>query len=52
LIKNAINKNIAKPKSPKKCPDGKVLNPKTGRCILIKNAINKNIAKPKSPKNV
>ena len=27
------------PKVPKKiCPDGKVLNPKTGRCILIKNA--------------
>ena len=24
-------------KSPKKCPEGKVLNPKTGRCILIKN---------------
>ena len=24
-------------KSPKKCPDNKVLNPKTGRCILIKN---------------
>ena len=23
--------------SPKKCPEGKVLNPKTGRCILIKN---------------
>ena len=29
-------------KSPKKCPEGKILNPKTGRCILIK--------KPKSPK--
>ena len=28
---------IIKPKSPKKCPEGKVLNPKTGRCILIKN---------------
>ena len=24
-------------KSPKKCPDGKVLNPATGRCILLKN---------------
>jgi hypothetical protein len=24
-------------KSPKKCPDGKVLNPATGRCILSKN---------------
>uniref|UniRef100_A0A6C0LLH0 Uncharacterized protein n=1 Tax=viral metagenome TaxID=1070528 RepID=A0A6C0LLH0_9ZZZZ len=37
--------NSAKPKkakpsqqSPKKCPDGKVLNPATGRCILSKNA--------------
>jgi len=26
---------------PKKCPDGKVLNPATGRCILIKNLKNK-----------
>jgi hypothetical protein len=25
-------------KKPKQCPDGKVLNPATGRCILIKNA--------------
>ena len=34
-----IVKSPAKPmvKSPKKCPDNKVLNPKTGRCILIKN---------------
>ena len=30
----------AKPshQSPKKCPDGKVLNPATGRCILLKKA--------------
>jgi hypothetical protein len=35
LQKNAINKHIVK--SPKKCPDGKVRNPATGRCILIKN---------------
>jgi len=35
-------------KSPKKCPDGKVLNPETGRCILIKNAA-KAVVK-KSPK--
>jgi hypothetical protein len=34
-------------KSPKKCPDGKVLNPETGRCILIKNAAK---ATKKSPK--
>ena len=35
---NAV-KSPAKPmvKSPTKCPDNKVLNPKTGRCILIKN---------------
>ena len=31
---NAANSPV---KSPKKCPEGKVLNPKTGRCILIKN---------------
>ena len=37
-------------KSPKKCPEGKVLNPKTGRCILIKSAVNKLKDKPKSPK--
>jgi hypothetical protein len=43
-------KPIVKPKSPKKCPEGKVLNPKTGRCILIKNA-NAAANKPlKSPK--
>jgi hypothetical protein len=46
-LKSPIKQSM---KSPKKCPEGKVLNPKTGRCILIKNAINKNIAKPKSPK--
>lgn len=43
-------------KSPKKCPEGKVLNPTTGRCILLKNAITKGIIKgihqlPKSPKS-
>lgn len=31
-------------KSPKKCEDGKVLNPATRRCILLKNAIAKGIA--------
>jgi hypothetical protein len=31
-------KKKASKTSPKKCPDGKVLNPATGRCILIKNA--------------
>jgi hypothetical protein len=43
--------------SPKKCPDGKVLNPATGRCILIKNAtktvkdVKEAVNKPpKSPK--
>jgi hypothetical protein len=34
-IKSPV-KPIVKPKSPKKCPEGKVLNPKTGRCIMIK----------------
>ena len=30
--------DVKKPKQPpKKCPDGKVLNPATGRCILSKN---------------
>jgi hypothetical protein len=32
----ALNKNEVKSKSSKKCPKGKVLNPKTGRYILIK----------------
>jgi hypothetical protein len=35
--KVAANKPSKIPKTPKKCPDNKVLNPKTGRCILIKN---------------
>jgi hypothetical protein len=35
-----------KPKSLKKCPEGKVLNPKTGRCILIKKKLP---VKPKPP---
>ena len=39
-------KDIVK-KSPKKCEDGKVLNPETGRCILLKNAIAKGIIKGK-----
>ena len=47
---NVIKSPIKQPiKSPKKCEEGKVLNPKTGRCILIKNA-NKLGVKPKSPK--
>jgi len=48
--KNAKAAKAAKPpkatkavvkKSPKKCPEGKVLNPVTGRCILIKNVKSK-----------
>jgi len=39
-------KPIVKPKSLKKCPEGKVLNPKTGRCILIKKKLSD---KPKPP---
>jgi hypothetical protein len=49
LQKNA--KHIAK--SVKKCPDGKVLNPATGRCILIKNAkakVTKDVVKKSSKK--
>uniref|UniRef100_A0A6C0LKE5 Uncharacterized protein n=1 Tax=viral metagenome TaxID=1070528 RepID=A0A6C0LKE5_9ZZZZ len=40
------NKDVIKKlkASPKKCPDGKVLNPATGRCILIKNAAKAGIA--------
>jgi hypothetical protein len=38
-------------KVPKKCPDGKVLNPATGRCILSKNAAKtvKDVKKSKQP---
>ena len=46
--KNIQNKILTK--SPKNCPKGKVLNPKTGRYILIKNALNKNEVNTKSPK--
>lgn len=38
-------------KSPKKCPEGKVLNPITGRCNKIKNKP-ENIAKRGRPKKV
>ena len=37
------------PKEPKVCPEGKVLNPRTNRCILIKN-VNKPYKSPKNPK--
>jgi len=60
MTEDNISKNIPAPvnippklpKSPKKCPEGKVLNPKTGRCILIKNIKStfKNLKPPKSPK--
>ena len=43
-VAKAVRKSISK--SSKKCPEGKVLNPKTGRCILIRNIkIVKNIKK-------
>jgi hypothetical protein len=52
--KPVVAKNTKKTKSsPKKCPDGKVLNPATGRCILSKNATKAKAAKAavkKSPK--
>jgi hypothetical protein len=36
---SVVVKQPTQPKQPpKKCPDGKVLNPATGRCILSKNA--------------
>ena len=38
------------PNEPKVCPEGKVLNPRTNRCILIKN-VNKPYKQPKSPKS-
>jgi hypothetical protein len=38
--KVAANKPSKIPKTPKKCPDNKVLNPKTGRCILIRKKYN------------
>jgi len=37
------------PNEPKVCPEGKVLNPRTNRCILIKN-VKKSPKPPKSPK--
>jgi len=50
VIEGKVDRQIDA-KSPKKCPEGKVLNPKTGRCILIKNK-NLLVIKPpvKSPK--
>ena len=45
-VAKAVRKSITK--SPKKCPEGKVLNPKTGRCILKKNAMKADATK--SPK--
>jgi hypothetical protein len=45
-------RNIISTKYPKKCQEGKVLNPKTGRYILIKNKpITEKKAPKKSPKN-
>jgi hypothetical protein len=56
VVETSVENDIAKTdvikKSPKKCPDGKVLNPATGRCILIKNGktkVTKAVVK-KSPK--
>jgi hypothetical protein len=36
---------------PKVCPEGKVLNPKTGRCIMLKNMKKTPLKSPKSPKS-
>uniref|UniRef100_A0A6C0KBQ2 Uncharacterized protein n=1 Tax=viral metagenome TaxID=1070528 RepID=A0A6C0KBQ2_9ZZZZ len=37
-------------KLPKVCPEGKVLNPKTGRCIMLKNMKKSPLKSPTSPK--
>jgi len=61
VIETSIEKNTTKTitndkhnavvkKSPKKCPEGKVRNPETGRCILIKNAKATKAVVKKSPK--
>ena len=51
IIKSPVKSTIVKStKIPKKCPEGKVLNPITGRCIMIKNAkvvTNKPLKHPK-----
>jgi hypothetical protein len=43
------------PKLPKVCPEGKVLNPKTGRCIMLKNMkkspLKQSPTSPKKPKS-
>jgi hypothetical protein len=65
IVKPKSLKSLKSRKSPKKCPEGKVLNPKTGRCILIKKKLpvkppvkspnkppSKPIVKPKSLKSL
>lgn len=42
----SYDKNSIKPVEKKECPDGKIINPLTGRCIKIKTAIDKNLVKP------
>jgi|TARA_Y100000389_G_scaffold196124_1_gene228515 hypothetical protein len=34
----------------KECPDNKIINPKTGRCVLKTGAIGKKLLKPKEIK--
>jgi hypothetical protein len=50
LIKNAkaAKAKAAKATVKKSCPEGKVRNPETGRCILIKNAAKAKAAKAKA----
>ena len=43
-------KKVVATKSPKKCKDGKVLNPKTGRCVLNKAGVVKSPKKCKDGK--
>jgi len=47
--KKTITSKKEKTKKTKECPEGKILNPKTGRCIKIKN-IKTKPAKPEKPK--
>jgi hypothetical protein len=48
--KKSPPKPLKKPMVPKVCPEGKVLNPKTNRCIMLKNIKNLPLKSPTSPK--
>ena len=44
-----VNGRCVKPKEPKECPEGKIINPKTGRCIKVKAS---KAAAPKEPYSI